>query len=540
MPICAATGRPFTISEQEAALRAALSPIIGGQKILFPEPKLCPEERQRRRLATRNERILYRTTSAVSGKSLISSYSPDKSYQVVSREEWHQLDNTQFGQDFDFQRPVFEQFAELALKTYKPNVIQDGEMVNSDFTQFCGWSKNCYLTFDSGKNEDCSYGALFIYCKDSYDCFYAVESELCYECVKIHNCYQLFYSQFCQNCSFSAFLSDCIGCKNCIGCTNLRNKEYYVFNKPVGKAEFERIWSHYFSNNHSALAELKAKFQELQNSSYKRALRNVSCENSSGDLLTDCSEIHDSFNCSFARNGFHCHDCAGFEHVMDASMFGEGMQHCYEVSGCGGARGKASVSNCYFSTYIFYGGYNIFYSNSCHQNCSELFACTDLRHKSYCILNKQYSKQEYELLVPRIIDHMQRTGEWGEFFPMKLSPYGYNESIAQEFLPLTREQAEKLGANWSDYKSPVPNVLKTLAAELIEDKTLLADGSALETGIRCSNSGKIFRLTRPEINFYSRYGLPLPRLHPKNDRNSEACSLIRGNCGKSTAQKQGQ
>ena len=53
---------------------------------------------------------------------------------------------------------------------------------------------------------------------------------------------------------------------------NLRNKEYYVFNRPVGKAEFERVWSHYFSNNHSAIAELNAKFQQLRNSSFKSAL----------------------------------------------------------------------------------------------------------------------------------------------------------------------------------------------------------------------------------------------------------------------------
>jgi len=30
----------------------------------------------------------------------------------------------------------------------------------------------------------------------------------------------------------------------------------------------------------------------------------------------------------------------------------------------------------------------------------------------YCILNKQYSKEEYEELVPKIIEHMQKTGEW--------------------------------------------------------------------------------------------------------------------------------
>ena len=32
---------------------------------------------------------------------------------------------------------------------------------------------------------------------------------------------------------------------------------------------------------------------------------------------------------------------------------------------------------------------------------------------------------------------MMITGEWGEFFPSSLSPFGYNETVAQEYFPLT-------------------------------------------------------------------------------------------------------
>ena len=35
---------------------------------------------------------------------------------------------------------------------------------------------------------------------------------------------------------------------------------------------------------------------------------------------------------------------------------------------------------------------------------------------------------------------MISTGEWGEFFPSSLSPFGYNETVAQEYFPLTREE----------------------------------------------------------------------------------------------------
>jgi hypothetical protein len=55
-------------------------------------------------------------------------------------------------------------------------------------------------------------------------------------------------------------------------------------------------------------------------------------------------------------------------------------------------------------------------------------------------LNRQYTKEEYELLVPKIIEKMMSDGEWGEFFPAILSPFGYNETVAQEYFPLTREE----------------------------------------------------------------------------------------------------
>ena len=40
------------------------------------------------------------------------------------------------------------------------------------------------------------------------------------------------------------------------------------------------------------------------------------------------------------------------------------------------------------------------------RNSSDAFGCIGLRNKQYCILNKQYTKQEYEELVPKIISHM--------------------------------------------------------------------------------------------------------------------------------------
>ncbi len=34
---------------------------------------------------------------------------------------------------------------------------------------------------------------------------------------------------------------------------------------------------------------------------------------------------------------------------------------------------------------------------------------------------------------------MMKTGEWGEFFASSLSPFGYNETVANEYFPMSRE-----------------------------------------------------------------------------------------------------
>jgi hypothetical protein len=40
------------------------------------------------------------------------------------------------------------------------------------------------------------------------------------------------------------------------------------------------------------------------------------------------------------------------------------------------------------------------------------------------------------------IDKKGRVYRYGEFFPMEISPFAYNETIAQEHFSLTKEQAE--------------------------------------------------------------------------------------------------
>ena len=134
------------------------------------------------------------------------------------------------------------------------------------------------------------------------------------------------------------------------------------------------------------------------------------------------------------------------------------VKECYDLNNC------AESELCYegpmiagfkniFCHLMPYGDNN-FYSENL-ENCSYCFGCIALKRKEYCILNKQYTQEEYEELVPKIIQNMQKerpamnrseaTGSWGEFFPIEFAPYSYNETVAQEYFPLSKEEILRQG-----------------------------------------------------------------------------------------------
>jgi len=48
-----------------------------------------------------------------------------------------------------------------------------------------------------------------------------------------------------------------------------------------------------------------------------------------------------------------------------------------------------------------------------------------------------------------------------------MSSFGYNETVAMEYFPLTKEEAIKKGFKRCDYEIPLPQVEKTLKADEI-------------------------------------------------------------------------
>ncbi len=421
-------------------------------------------------------------------------YPPDSPFKVYDQDVWwsDQWDATQYGRDFDFNRPFFEQFRELQLAVPRVALVNK-QSENSEYTNHSGKNKNCFMAATVFGCEDLYYSDWIIdHCRDIVDCSYLLEGcELCYETYYAWGSYRIGFCDFIKRCSNLWFSYDCVNVNNAFMCRNLRNKEYYIRNKPYSKEDYEAEMKKIFPLTPERLVALRAEYFDVKNRvAYRPAIYEVNSEHSVGDLLFESKDVFWGFDSIRVQDCRYIYDAIDVKDSMDLYHVGwaELMYECHAISNAYGCR------FCHFT----YDNTNATYCD-CTQNCKNVFGCAGLVRKEYCILNKQYTKEEYEELMPRIIQHMKEPKrgaalqEFGEFFPIQFSPFGYNQSRAQEYYPLTKETAEAQGIRWSDYHPPLP------------------DSENLTT---CEVTGRPFKLIKPELDFYKKMGLPPPRRHP--------------------------
>ena len=511
----------FQVTDADRAFYDKVSPVIGGKKINIPEPSLCPECRQQRRMVWRNERKLYRAKSALSGNPMLSMYYPDSDVRVFEQKEWwsDQWNGLDYGQSFDFSRPFFEQFLELKKRVPHINLCNDSESINCDYVNQTTHLKNCYLVYDTDFCEQTYYthvGKRSFRCMDGYRIF---DCKNCYECVDCKNSYQLNFSQDCEDCSESFFLKDCKGVRNSFGCINLRQKQYCFLNEQLTKEDYEKrlndLQLQTFSGRKNAAAIVEDFFREFP----RKADHNIQVEHCTGDYLTHCK---DSFDCFDAENLQDCryvtNNSEGSKDCMDYDVWGVHAELLYECCTVG-----EDAFNVLFSMFCWGNVRDLMYCDYC-MHSRNLFGCVGLKRNQYCILNKQYTKDEYEALVPRIIDHMHKMGEWGEFFPANIPPFSYQETLAQDFYPLKKEQAQSKGFRWHDIEAPLLKVDRIIPAEKLPETIDQIPDDILNWAIECVLTKKPFKIIPQELAFYREFQIPIPRLHP-DERHRQRMAL---------------
>src|SRR3989344_4130975 len=296
-------------------------------------------------------------------------------------------------------------------------------------------------------------------------------------------------------------LLDCRSCTNCVGCVGLKQKTFCIFNEQVDKATYDAFLRDHPLSDPRSMAFILAKQRELRKQLPQRHFFGLHNTNVSGNHIYNAKNVHDSFDVKGGENSRFVYTSRKAMDTYDAA-FSPDIELSYEAITCLG-------SNRLLFTHMCMTCSDAIYSDNCF-NSHNILGCAGMKSAEYCIFNKKYSKEEYEALKTRIIERMRKTGEWGEFFPPALSPFKHNEAIAQEYFPLSKEEAVAGGFGWTD------EIPTTVGQETISNDALPANPQGysddlLKHILKCDTCGRNYRFAPQELSFYKQLSLSLPR-----------------------------
>ncbi len=482
------------------------------KKFKVPPPTLCPNCRMQRRLGYRVSflPLFYRRPCSAPGhsESMLACYSA-KNPAVVFDDPFYYGDGwegAEYGQPLDPQAPFFEQWSALSKRAPRQALSKDPKSVNCEYVVSGVQAKNCYYVSIPYESEDIQYSYIPIRSKNSIDTNWLLESDNCYECTLVEQSYNCFFCTDSISCVDSWFLFDCKNCTNCFGCTNLRNKKYCFFNEQLTKEEYQKRMAEINTGDRDVLREYEQRFGELCKKAIHKAVDALYTENSSGNTLRHTKNCKNCFQIVNGEDLKYVQHVDNIDTMMD--VFGSsGSSQAYESSGV------TKCQNAKFSVMVRVSN-DVEYSTECN-NCEYVFGCIALKNKKFCIFNKQYEESEYWRLVDDLKTAMLARGEYGEFFPLTENPFAYKDSNANLVFPLSDGQIKTNGWHYEEAEIvTTPSGPNVLSGEAIPKDITNVPSDILQKILICEQSGKPFRLTQFEFDFYRAKKLPLPTVHP--------------------------
>lgn len=269
---------------------------------------------------------------------------------------------------------------------------------NSNLTNQVFYAKNCTYVFDSTSCSDCTFVYDSYLCSKCLDCDYAVESQLCYESTDAIKCFNCNYIHNCLSVTDSEYTEDCGNCHDLFGCYRLSNKSFCIFNRQLSEAEYKEKVKEYKAwppeKVLATLEELKKRYPKTQTHEYRN-------KNSSyGDWFNDDIDCYMMFDAGHSEKCAYMYDSFYNKMCMDATYSSQHNELSYQIVDSGdlfNCNYSVFSQNCQDSSYLF----SCFNANNC-------LGCVNLSHKQYCILNRQFSKEEYERISKAILDDINR------------------------------------------------------------------------------------------------------------------------------------
>lgn len=425
MSICSISGKEFQMSEFEKSLRKKLwvQDRTKLAKYIFQEL-----------WAFWQHFAIHKRKCDKTWKWIISVFDEHCPYPVWEKWEWIQGANPP-SREFDFNKWFFEQAWDLFQKCPIPHNIWTW-CENCEYTDDWWYSKNCYLCHSWLECEDLAYCYRIIRSKNCQFCVFSFDCELCTDVINSRQCFNVNYALNCNDCKNSNFLFDCRNCEDCLYCWNLRNKKYCIANKQFTKDEYLKEKEKFDLSSRKNYELAKQKFHNLiKTQAWWKNVQNDNCENCIWDSL---------------ENDKNCENCFLFQNSEDCVNCIRWYLNKFNVDTLSNLKTEFVYYSCLAQDWCYnlkfcYNVINTKNSEYCAHmlNCKDCFACCGLVWKSYCILNKQYSKEEYEKLVWKIKEYIQKTWEYWKFFPWYFAANSYDESLSWYHFPLSIEEQKK-------------------------------------------------------------------------------------------------
>ena len=502
--LCRITGASFMLSQRE---------LDGYAYFDLPLPDLSPEERYRRLLAFHNAKHLFWRKCDRSGERIFSVLGPHAPFPVLKAEHYRSAgwSPLSMGIPFDPRRLFFEQLLELWRNVPRPSVVSE-RVIQGPVVHDVTGSDECFLVFDSYDVEQCSYSSELRTCSRCIDCLNIEHCTFCYECIDCFECSSLRFSRHATRCADSWFLFNCRDCTHCFGCTNLQGRQFCFFNEQLGEVDYRKRVADLGVHARPMLELARNRMQGMIDQVTLPHLIGDAPPGVSGNYLRLTENSVGSFECSFSTELLRCHNVHYAERCLDG-YWGYDISDSAQFVACG--RHASRLLNC---VECWNDVHDLSYSAYCEQSAN-LFGCVGLRGKEYCIMNVQFSKEDYERQRAEIERHLRKRHLWGQFFPPNYSSYPYNRSAADERMPLAKVPAKLMGFPWDDDDKPIgPSELlgtgdvppAELFAEVPHTAAELDNADLRATTFICELSGAPFQLTRSELALYRQLEVPPP------------------------------
>jgi hypothetical protein len=437
----------------------------------------------------------------------------DRIWPIVSLEKFNEIreDFTQSWKEFDYSKNFFENFQILMKNIPRPSRISYMTNENSNYADMICGVKNVYLssnvTFGS---ENVCYS--FSIKNNSRNIFNSVSirnyCDNIYTSTWIINSYNIFYSKYINNCSNIRFSSNLIWCKECLFCDNLDNMSYCINNKQYAIVEYEL--------NKEKILSQKNSFTDYY-SKVSKIWYNINSINSVGWNIVQSENIQNWYFINQIRNWrnlimvwwkdpceemYNCFQCASkrenYNYWAMASWRWDHLVTNYSVEW----------------SYMYY--------NCLMEWCSYCLGCIGLKNKSFCIFNKQYTKEEWLEKANEIFSQMDAEWTLWQFFPWYMNPFYFNDTAA--YLIDDSFTKEEVTAEWYLRRDEEIKVDIPAGSEVVKVSELnnfqwfdsewnwKIDPEILKKVI-VDEKWNSYRIIKMEYDFLMKYWLPLPELH---------------------------